>query len=364
MAALPLPMLCGQLLVGGFPGATLTPTFQSALARGERGGAILFRRNLNGSLADCLALTRAISEAAPRELPPLLGIDQEGGRVTRLSAPVLRLPPMRAFGRIGDASLVSRAAETLGADLRALGFTMDFAPVLDVDTCATNPIIGDRSFSREAAVVARLGAAFASGLQAAGVMACGKHFPGHGDTTSDSHLELPRVEQPRERLLAVECVPFRELRAATCAAFMTAHVVYPALDPDQPATLSRAIAHDLLRTQLGYDGLLVSDDLEMKAVADRLPIEESAVQAVRAGCDLLLICASEELQARAHVALVREAENDPQLRAQMELSVARGLDARRRYPPRPAEVSAMSDVVGGERSQAMARELEERGAFS
>jgi len=364
MDALSLPVLCGQLLVGGFPGATLTPTFQSAVARGERGGAILFRRNLNASLADCLALTRAISEAAPLELPPLLGVDQEGGRVTRLSAPVLRLPPMRAFGRIGDANLVSRAAETLGAELLALGFTMDFAPVLDVDTCATNPIIGDRSFSRDPAVVARLGAAFASGLQAAGVMACGKHFPGHGDTTSDSHLELPRVEQPRERLLAVECVPFRELRASTCAAMMTAHVVYPTLDPDGPATLSRVIAHDLLRTELGYDGLLVSDDLEMKAVADRLPIEESAVRAVRAGCDLLLICASEDLQARAHASLVRTAETDRLFRAQIEASVARGLDARRRYPSRPTEAATIGDIVGGARSQAMARELEERGAFS
>jgi beta-N-acetylhexosaminidase len=271
---------------------------------------------------------------------------------------------MRAFGKAGDAGLVGRGAETLGRQLAALGFTMNCAPVLDVDTCPVNPIIGDRSFSSDPAAVARLGAAYASGLQAGGVMACGKHFPGHGDTTVDSHLELPRVVQPRERLDAVELVPFHGLRAATCASLMTAHVVYPALDPDQPATLSRRIAHDLLRAELGFDGLLVSDDLEMKAVADRVPIEESAVMALRAGCDVLLICASEELQARAHTALVRAAEADAAFRADVESKVARALVFRRRYRPRPLDEAALQDVLGAAASRAMEQELQGRGVFA
>jgi beta-N-acetylhexosaminidase len=144
---------------------------------------------------------------------------------------------------------------------------------------------------------------------------------------------------------------------------MSAHVVYPALDPGGPATLSRAIAHDLLRTQLGYDGLLISDDLEMKAVADRMPIEESAVRAVRAGCDVLLICASEDLQARAHAALVKAAEADEALRAQIEASVTRGLKVRRRVPPRPAPAERLTELLGGAASQAISRELDERGAY-
>ncbi len=361
--SLPLPVLCGQLLVGGFSGPTLSPTLRSALARGERGGAILFRRNLPGSLPDVAALIRSIAEAAPADLPPLVAVDQEGGRVTRLGTPVLRLPAMRAFGRLADGDLVRRAAEALGRELASLGFTMDFAPVLDVDTCPVNPIIGDRSFSDDPAVVARLGWAFAAGLQAGGVLACGKHFPGHGDTTVDSHKDLPCVDQPRQRLDAVEIVPFRGLRAETCAAVMTAHVVYPALDPDRPATLSPRIAHDLLRAELGYDGLLVSDDLEMKAVADRLPIEESAVQAVRAGCDVLLVCSSEEFQERAHSALVHAAERDAGFRAQVEASSARGLRARRARPPRPLGGDALRDAIGGAASSAILRELDARGAF-
>jgi len=359
-----LAVAAGQVLIGGFAGPSLSATFKAALSSGERGGAILFRRNLPGTLADVALLNREIASSAPPDLPPLIGVDQEGGRVTRLGDPVLRLPKMRALGRLGDVDLVHRAGRALGAELAALGFTMDFAPVLDVDSCSTNPIIGDRSFSSDPSVVARLGAAFASGLQAGGVMACGKHFPGHGDTTVDSHEDLPRVDQARARLDAVELLPYRGLRAETSAAVMSAHVVYPALDPQQPATLSRRIAHDLLRSELGYDGLLVSDDLEMKAVADRMPIEESAVRAVRAGCDVLLVCSNEELQSRAHVALVKAAEADPLFAGRLREAAGRGLEARQRRPPAPREAGALSTVIGGAASTSLARELEQRGAFA
>ncbi len=366
-APLPLAVLAGQLLVGGFFGASLPPSYRDALERGERGGAILFRRNLQGSLADAAALNRELAGAATSfdaSFPPLLAVDQEGGRVTRLGAPLLKLPPMRALGRTGDALLVRRAGKTLGRELAALGFTMNFAPVLDVDSCPDNPIIGDRSFASSPEEVARIGHAFAAGLQEGGVHACGKHFPGHGDTTVDSHFDLPRVDQPRTRLDAIELVPYLGLRAAVCAAVMTAHVVYPALEPDAPATLSRRIAHDLLRGELGYDGVLVSDDLEMKAVADRMPIEESAVRAVRAGCDVLLVCSSEELQERAHAALVRAAEADPAFHARLTEAAERGLELRRARPPRPLPASELAAAVGGPESRALAEELEARGVFA
>jgi len=359
-----LSSLCGQLIVGGFAGTELSPTFREALGRGERGGAILFRRNITGSLADVLTLTRSIAAAAPADLPPLIAVDQEGGRVTRLGPPVLRLPPMRAFGRINDTSLVRRSAHALGAELAALGFTMDFAPVLDVDTCPINPIIGDRSFSADADVVAAMGAAYASGLQQGGVLACGKHFPGHGDTTVDSHLELPCVDAALSRLEAVELTPFRHLRANVCSSVMSAHVVYSSLDPAMPATLSRRIAHDLLRGELGFDGLLVSDDLEMKAVFGRFTIEQSAVLAVRAGCDVILVCSSEELQARAHAALVDAAASDDRFRAQVEASVARALRFRTQHPPQPLSDELLATVVGGPESRAIARELHDLGAFA
>jgi beta-N-acetylhexosaminidase len=239
---------------------------------------------------------------------------------------------------------------------------MDFAPVLDVDTCATNPIIGDRAFSSDPARVAELGVAWADGLLAGGVLACGKHFPGHGDTTTDSHLELPVVDQPRSRLEAVEIPPFAAAARAKVAALMTAHVVFPALDPEGPATLSRAVCTDL-RRRIGFEGVLVSDDLEMKAIAGRMTIEDAAVRAIAAGCDALLVCSDESLQDRAHAALVRRAEADEAFRARCEEAAARCLAARRRVPPRPCKSrAALAEVLAGSRS--VADELTARGAWS
>jgi beta-N-acetylhexosaminidase len=356
-------VVAGQLLLCGFLPRSVPASLLTALGRGERGGVILFRRNLGGDFAEVAEQNRRIADAAPRDAPPLIAVDQEGGRVTRLGAPMLRVPPMRALGRIGDAALSRRVARVLGAQLAALGFTLDFAPVLDVDTCATNPVIGDRSFSDDPRKVRALGEAFAMGLADGGVLACAKHFPGHGDTTVDSHLDLPRVSAPRERLREVEIAPYVGLRAAQCACVMTAHVIYPALDAEHPATLSRAIVHDLLRVELGYDGLVVSDDLEMKAIADRMTIEESAVLAVRAGCDLLLVCSSEELAGRAFEALVREGERSVAFLEQMTSARARALAVRRSVPPKPLGPALLRDVFESPEASAAAQELECRGAF-
>jgi beta-N-acetylhexosaminidase len=262
---------------------------------------------------------------------------------------------MRAFGRVDDARLVEAAAEALARQLAALGITMDFAPVLDVDTRAENPIIGDRSFGADAARVEELGRAFASGLAAGGVLSCAKHFPGHGDTTKDSHLDLPIVTLDREQIMNVHACPFVH-PPQKHDAIMTAHVVYPALDPDRPATLSRSILA-LARGEAGapYEGCIVSDDLEMKAIADRWPIEESAVRAIDAGCDALLICRSEALQERAVEALARRASEDSAFEARVRDAHARFVAMRRRVPPRPVKTRRELDDAS-----AAARAIEPR----
>ncbi len=356
MDALPLDVLCGQLIVGGFVGTSLSPTFAAALARGHRGGAILFKRNLSADLADVRALTAAIAAAAPAGLPPLIAVDQEGGRVARFGAPLLQLPPMARIGALGDLGLAERLAERQGAELAALGFTMNFAPVLDVHSRAENPVIGDRAFGVEPARVADVGLAWARGLEKGGVLACGKHFPGHGDTTTDSHLELPRVEHARARLEEIELPPFRAAARAKIAALMTAHVVYPALDAAAPATLSPSIATGL-RGAIGFEGVLVSDDLEMKAI--QLPVEDAATRAVSAGCDLLLVCESEPLQDRAHAALVARATKSPDFRARCREAAARGLRMRLRVPPSAtsAERLARALAASGDVARELARRL-------
>jgi beta-N-acetylhexosaminidase len=340
--------LAGQLLVVGFEGQTLPAALAASLEAGERAGVILFRRNLipgeSGLHALQLLCARIARQSLP-ELPPLISIDEEGGRVTRLSPPALALPAMRRIAELRDVSLLERVGRALGNQLRCLGLTMDFAPVVDVDTNPDNPIIGDRAFACDAEQVALLAGAFMTGLRSSGIQACLKHFPGHGDTLLDSHLALPTVAHGRERLEAVELLPFRCL-AAEADSMMTAHVLYPALDSDCPATLSRRIATELLRRELSFDGVLFSDDLEMRALGEHgSSIEDSAVGAIRAGCDLLLVCSRADDQARVHAALVKTLELDAGFRERCVVAAARGLAMRRKSPPKPASPEELSALM-------------------
>jgi beta-N-acetylhexosaminidase len=265
---------------------------------------------------------------------------------------------MRVLGEIGDLDLIRRAGRAVAVELAAVGFNLDFAPVLDVDSNPQNPVIGDRSFSRDPAVVARAGVAFFQGLREAGVLGCGKHFPGHGDTSVDSHFDLPVIAHDRARLDAVELVPFRAAAGAGIASMMTAHVVCEGLDPSVPATLSHKICTTLLRGEIGFWGVLFSDDLEMAAVAARYTVEESAVAAVRAGCDALLVCKSEDLADRAHEALVKEAEKDPAFRRRCAEAVERGLRVRRQAPPKPVtDGQELAKIIGSPASQAILDEI-------
>ncbi len=355
---LPLPVLCGQLIVGGFAGHTVPERFAAALRDGARGGAILFKRNLP-DIGTAHMLCDALHRAAPPDLPPFIGVDQEGGRVTRLPPPFLVLPPMRALGETRDFELIRAAARAVATELGAIGFNLNFAPVLDVDSNPDNPVIGDRAFGRDPRTVMRAGVAFMQGLQDRNVLACGKHFPGHGDTAEDSHFALPTIEHDRARLMKIELPPFRAAAGAGIASMMTAHIVVRSLDPGVPATLSRAICASLLRAEMGFDGVLFSDDLEMAAIAARYPIEEAAVESVWAGCDALLICKDEDVQDRAHAALVREAEKNQRFRDRCVEAAQRCLRVRRLCPPRPVSAEALLTIVGGPASQAMAARVKE-----
>ena len=353
-------MRVGELVVGGFEGTALPEAFARALREGRRGGAILFKGNVEGGPRQVAALARELHAAGGAEAPPLVGVDQEGGRVARLEAPLLEVPPMRTVASWGDVALAERIARAVGAELAALGFTIDFAPVLDVNTCAHNPVIGDRAFGDAPEVCARFGVAWTTGLQGAGVLACGKHFPGHGDTTKDSHKDLPEVTATRERLDAVELVPFRAAAAAGLATMMSAHVVYTAIDPELPATLSPRACGEL-RARIGFDeGVLFSDDLEMKAIEGRWSTEEAAVLSVAAGCDALLVCWDWDKQERAVAALEREADRSPAFRARCSEAHARVMAARRSARARPVDDGAIAAVLGGAESRAVAAEIARR----
>lgn len=333
------------MLIVGFPGRQMPPPIEALAREGALGGVILFKRNL-GTIEEVAALVDAVHDAFPSGVAPLVSIDQEGGRVARLGPPLVKLPPMRVLGERGDVALTRRAGRVLGAQLAALGIGVDFAPVLDVDTNPANPVIGDRSFGRDADTVIRHALAFAEGLDEAGVIACGKHFPGHGDTDLDSHLALPRITHDRARLDRVELAPFRAARGKI-PTIMTAHVVFDAIDPGVPATLSRKVVQGVLRDELGYDGVIVSDDLEMKAVADRWGVADSAVRAIDAGCDALLVCATTERVVEAHEALVARAEGDAAFATRLADAAAR-VDALPRAGRPARDVARRIAEAGGE----------------
>jgi len=289
-----------RLLTAGFAGQAPDDETERLLELGL-GAVVLFSRNIEAP-EQVLELTRALKRRAAG--PLLVAVDQEGGKVARLRQGFTRWPPFRVLGNAGDAGLARDVGQALGSELAAVGVDWNFAPVLDVDTNPDNPVIGQRSLARDPERVASLGIAFAEGLLAAGVAPCGKHFPGHGDTRQDSHHELPRLPHTLERLQEVELVPFARAIAARIPALMTAHIVFEALDGERPASLSPAVVNGLLRGRLGFDGVVVTDDLEMKAIADHHAIEEVAVQALAAGVDLLLVCEHAELARRAMDAIV------------------------------------------------------------
>jgi beta-N-acetylhexosaminidase len=320
----------GQLLIGSLPGATIPVELRSLARDFGLGGIILFARNIEGP-EQVAELSHDIQSLAAGT-PLWVSVDQEGGRVARLRAPFTEWPPMAVLGRSGDAALASRFATALAAELRAVGITLDYAPVLDIHTNPKNPVIGDRALAEDAAMVGKLGAAIVRGLQENGVAACGKHFPGHGDTSVDSHLALPLVEHPPDRLRRVECVPFREAIAASVAFIMTAHVLVPSIDGEKPATLSRRIVYDLLRDELGFEGVILSDDLEMKAIAATYAVPDAAVQAIAAGCDGLLICAGHiDVQVAALEALVHAVEDGRIPYKRLEDALTRHRRAKERF---------------------------------
>jgi beta-N-acetylhexosaminidase len=304
-----------RCLIAGIAGPTPTAEELELVRRGI-GGVILFARNVQDP-AQVAELSRTLKAAAPG--PLLVSIDQEGGRVQRLRPPHwTAIPSMRRIGALDEAGGVNglssaAVAERLGKlvarELLACGIDLNYAPVVDVDTNPKNPVIGDRAFAREAARVARLGIAFAKAMESVGVASCAKHYPGHGDTSQDSHKTLPRLAHDLSRLWECELVPFVAAARAGIASVMTAHVLFEAFDR-LPATLSPK-ALGLLRYDVGFRGACISDDLEMAAIVERFGVVDSAAMAIGAGCDLILVCHTLELQHQAIESIARAARSGP-----------------------------------------------------
>ncbi len=328
--------LIGQVLCFGWQGTTpeeartVNAHARELVETMEVGGVVLLGRNVNSADPESIRSTLArLQSLSP--IPLFIAIDQEGGTVNRLRAPFHEFPGNMALGATGDPELAFRQAQAQARELLALGVNWNFAPVMDVNNNPDNPIIGVRSYGADPALVARMGTAAIRGYQQTGLLACAKHFPGHGDTAVDSHLALPTIWGDRERLEQIELVPFRAAIAEGVGAIMTTHIVFPTLDVHRPATISPAILTGLLRQELGYDGLVITDCLEMKAIADTIGSARGSVEALKAGADMVLIAHTLEVQREA-VRAIRQAVQSGELPLErLTEAASRVLSAKRRF---------------------------------
>lgn len=343
---LTLEQKVGQMVMMGVPGTEAAAAAATLIEEYNVGGIMLFAENVVTPaqvrrLADDLQQLARTSGAG---WPLFISIDQEGGRVVRITDGVTPLPSAMALGAAGSEELAEQVGRIVGEELAALGINMNAAPVLDVNNNPHNPVIGTRSFGEDPRVVATLGTAFMRGMQAAGVLAIGKHFPGHGDTDVDSHLALPTIAHARERLDEVELVPFRAAIEAGVDAIMSAHITFPAVDPTPglPSTLSPRVLTDLLRNELGFRGIIITDALEMSGITSQFSIPEAAVKAVQAGADIVLVAQSKynEDGKRAVEQLVRAVRDGHVPEERIDESVRRIAAAKQRAAFLAAETSA------------------------
>ncbi len=371
LARMTLEQKIGQLMVIGFDGVTYEAGLREMVEKYQIGGVIFFARNVE-SPAQVARVTNELQASALKSsgLGLLVAIDQEGGRVARLTANkgFTEFPGAMALGATSRdvtvaAEHVRRAGQAMAAEMRAVGINTDFAPDLDVNNNPANPVIGIRSFSSDAARVAKLGTAFIAGLQGGGVLAFGKHFPGHGDTGTDSHVDLPVVKHARARLDAVEFVPFKAAIAADVAGIMSAHVSFPTIDPTSglPGTLSAKVLTGLLRDELHFNGLVATDSLEMGALGrSGFPAPRAAARALQAGADLLLFNSGYKLHQDAIVQIAADVRAGTIPVARLDQAVRRVLLAKERFgllAPASADVAKAAEICASPAHRALTARL-------
>lgn len=320
----------GQMIFGGIEGVELSEKSREMIREDKVGGIIFFKDNLVNANQIVTLLNSIKAENMQQQYPLFLGIDQEGGRVTRIPE-LSNLPTNKQIGKKDNPALAFQLGELLGKQLNAFGFNLDFAPVLDVDSNPNNPVIGDRSFGSDPKLVSELGISTMKGLQSENVISVIKHFPGHGDTEVDSHIELPIVSKNMKELQALEFIPFQNALKSGADVVMIGHILLPEIDANKPSSISNVVITKILREQLKYEGVVMTDDMTMKAILDNYEIGEAAVEAVKAGNDIVLIAHDYEKVKRAIQAILEAVQNEEIKVEQIDRSVERILQLKEKY---------------------------------
>lgn len=321
----------GQMMFAGVSGTTLQQETTSLIQDYKVGGLILYGNNLETPQQTVTLMNALMAANVNNQLPLFLGTDQEGGKVVRLPGSLKNFPTNKRIGDINQSPFSFAVGQLLGEQLTAFGFNLDFAPVLDVNSNPNNPIIGDRSFSNDPDIVSKLGIETMKGLESKQVIPVIKHFPGHGDTAVDSHLELPKVTKSLDDLNQLELVPFKAAIENGADVVMVAHILLPKIDPQYPSSMSKEIITGMLRDQLGFDGVVMTDDMTMKAITNHFDIGQAAVDSVKAGSDVILI-AHEYANVTAAIQAVKAAVNKGEITEdRINDSVRRIIELKQKY---------------------------------
>jgi beta-N-acetylhexosaminidase len=331
LAEMNLEEKIGQMMFAGISGTAMSDSTNRLINNYHVGGLIFYKNNI-ASTAQIVTLQNEVREAnAGNKLPLLLGVDQEGGRISRLPNEVKNLPTSLAIGNVNNPAYSYEVGTLLGKEVKAFGFNLNFAPVLDVNSNPNNPIIGDRSFGNNPEIVSRLGIETMKGMMAEDVIPVVKHFPGHGDTSVDSHLELPTVNKSLAELEELELIPFQAAVENGVDVIMAAHILLPKIDPDYPTSMSKVVLTDTLRKQLGFNGVIITDDMTMGAIAENYSIDQAAVQSVKAGSDMILVAHGESNIEATIAALKVAVENGEIKEERINESVAKVIRLKQKY---------------------------------
>ncbi len=347
----------GELFMMGFEGLELTEETSRFIRESQIGGVILFSHNYENP-AQVAELSNQIQDCRSA-LPLWVSVDHEGGRVQRFKKGFTRIPEGAIIGATDSPKLAFEIAEVMAKELRAVGMNLNYCPIADIATNPKNPVIGNRAYGTTEEIVSKMSAAVARGHLVHGIQPCVKHFPGHGDTSSDSHFALPKVDTPLSILIEREFKPFVKAFKAKCSMVMTAHIVMTQIDPKVPATLSKKILQDILRKELRYSKVIISDDLEMKAITDHFGATEAPRLALEAGCDLL-IYRTESAARIGYEALVKAIESgklDPEIVIQAATRI-QSLKKSVLMPYQPAEISEVGNRIHTPAHSAILERLE------
>lgn len=342
LAGMTLDEKIGQMIIGGFEGYEVNDNVRSLIRNYHIGGLILYGRNVQSTdqllaLINWLKITNSVNK-----VPIFISVDEEGGRVSRMPAEFVNIPGMGAIGEINDSGLAYRVGNVIAEMIRSFGFNMDFAPVLDINSNPNNPVIGDRALGSTAEIVSRLGVQTMLGIRDGGVIPVVKHFPGHGDTSVDSHTALPVVYYSLNRLEGFEFVPFASAINYGTDAVMVAHILLTQVDPANPSSMSRAVITDILRNRLGFKGVVITDDMTMGAITNNYDLADAAVRSVNAGSDIILLSGGYNNEVRVLNALKKAAANGTIPMSRINESVYRILKLKQKYNLRDTTISRIN----------------------